>query len=191
MICRAWLRNMKYKNIALFCAASESIDNLYVAAAREFGLWLGSEGLTLIYGGAAKGLMEVTASAAKSAGARIVGVVPDILVHRARVSTLLDECVQVANLSERKDAILSRSDILVAMPGGIGTLDEVFHVMAAATIGYHSKKIVFYNVNNFWGSMLATLAEYHKKGFLRGEPDKYFVVADNLEDLKKIIADER
>lgn len=179
------------KKIGLFCAASETIDNVYVAAAREFGLWLGGEAMTLVYGGAAKGLMEVTASAAKSSGARIVGVVPDILVGRGGVSTLLDDCVQVRNLSERKDAILYRSDILVAMPGGLGTLDEVFHVMAGATIGYHDKKVVFYNVNHFWDSMLAALADFREKGFLRGEPDKYFAVADTLEDLKNIIADER
>lgn len=178
------------KNIGLFCAASETIDNIYVAAARELGLWLGREGFTLVYGGAAKGLMEATAFAAKSAGARIVGVVPDILVSRGGVSSLLDECVQVPNLGVRKDTILSRSDILVALPGGLGTLDEIFHVMASATIGYHNKKVVFYNVNNFWDSMLAALSEYRDKNFLRGEPDKYFAVAANLEELKNIIAGE-
>ena len=182
---------MIMKKIGLFCAASETIDDVYVAAAREFGLWLGSEAMTLVYGGAAKGLMEISASAAKSAGARIVGVVPDILVSRGGVSTLLDDCVQVRNLSERKDAILYRSDILVAMPGGLGTLDEVFHELAAATIGYHNKKVVFYNVNNFWNSMLAALADFREKGFLRGEPDKFFAVADTLEELKNIIANEK
>ncbi len=187
MTCRALPKMIK--NIGLFCAASEAIDSIYVSAAHEFGLWLGSEAMTLVYGGAAKGLMEVTASAAKSAGARIVGVVPDILVSRGGVSTLLDACVQVRNLSERKDAILYRSDILVAMPGGLGTLDEVFHVMAGATIGYHDKKVIFYNVNNFWNSMIATLADFRNKGFLRGEPDRYFAVADTLEELKNIIAD--
>lgn len=179
---------MKMKNIGLFCAASEAIDSLYVDAAREFGRWLGSESATLVYGGAAKGLMEATASAAKSAGAHIVGVVPDILVARGGVSTLLDECVQVPDLSVRKDTILGRSDILVAMPGGLGTLDEVFHVMASATIGFHDKKVVFYNANNFWGSMLATLAEFRDKGFLRGEPNRFFAVADTLDELKQIIA---
>ncbi len=181
---------MKVKNIGLFCAASETIDPLYGAAAREFGLWLGSKGMTLVYGGASKGLMEVTASAAKSAGAHIVGVVPEILVSRGGVSSLLDECVQVADLSARKDNILGRSDILVALPGGLGTLDEIFHVAAAATIGYHNKKVIFYNVGNFWSSLLATLAEFREKGFLRGEPDRFFAVADTLEELKNIIADE-
>ena len=120
-----------------------------------------------------------------------MGVVPEILVERKAVSTLLDECVLVSNLSERKDTILRRSDILVAMPGGLGTLDEVFHVMAAATIGFHDKKVVFYNVNNFWGSMLATLDELREKGFLRGEPDKFFAIANTLEELKNIITDEK
>ena len=182
---------MNIKCIGLFCAASEAIDSLYVDAAREFGRWLGSEAFTLVYGGAAKGLMEATASAAKSAGAHIVGVVPAILVARGAVSTLLDECVHVADLSERKDTILRRSDILVALPGGLGTLDEIFHVMASATIGFHDKKVVFYNVNNFWSSLIATLSEYRDKGFLRGEPDRFFAVADTLEELKNIITNEK
>ena len=182
---------MEMRNIGLFCAASGTIDGVYVAAAGEFGQWLGSKGMTLVYGGASKGLMEVTASSAKSAGAHIVGVVPDILVSCGGVSRLLDECVHVADLSARKDVMLSRSDILVALPGGIGTLDEVFHVMASAAIGYHNKRIVFYNVNDFWKSMLALFAEYRDKGFLRGEPEKYFVVADNFEELKNIIANEK
>jgi uncharacterized protein (TIGR00730 family) len=135
--------------------------------------------------------METTAAAVKSAGGKVVGVVPDILVSRNCVSTLLDKQITVANLSERKDAILDRSDILVALPGGVGTLDEVFHVMGSATIGFHDKKVVFYNVNNFWGSMLATLAELRSKGFLRGEPDKFFAVADTLEELQNIIANEK
>ena len=120
----------------------------------------------------------------------MVGVVPEVLIERGSVSKIPDETVTGANLSERKDVILDRSDILIALPGGIGTLDEVFHVMAAATIGFHDKKVVFYNVNHFWDSMLAALAEFSDKGFLRGEPDRYFVVANNLEELKNIISDE-
>ncbi|MBR5149707.1 MAG: TIGR00730 family Rossman fold protein [Bacteroidaceae bacterium] len=178
------------KNIGLFCAASETIESIYVDAARELGTLLGKGGHTLVYGGAAKGLMETTAKAAKSSGARIVGVVPNLLVERGCVSTLLDEQITVANLSQRKDAILERSDLLIAMPGGIGTLDEVFHVMAAATIGYHKKKVVFYNVNNFWDSMATLLADYKAKGFLRGELDHYCCFAGNYDELKEIIERE-
>ena len=178
------------KAIGVFCAASETIDAAYADAAREFGSWMGENGHTLVYGGASKGLMETTAAAVKSAGGKVVGVVPDILVSRNCVSTLLDKQITVANLSERKDAILDRSDILVALPGGVGTLDEVFHVMAAATIGYHSKKVVFYNVNGFWNSLLALLDEYGRGGFLRNNAYERFATADNFDQLNKIISEK-
>jgi uncharacterized protein (TIGR00730 family) len=175
------------KSVAVFCAASEDIDPLYSEAAAEVGLMLGHIGASLVYGGARFGLMEATAKAAKAAGARVVGVVPDILEERGRVSTLLDEKVPCRNLSERKDIMLRRSDILVALPGGIGTLDEIFHVMAAATIGYHSKKVVLYNVNGFWNGMLAALRESERNGFIRGGLERFMLVAGNIDELEKMI----
>lgn len=175
------------KAIGVFCAASETIDVAYADAAREFGNWMGENGHALVYGGASKGLMETTAAAVKSAGGKVVGVVPDILISRNCVSTLLDEQITVTNLSERKDIMLERSDILVALPGGVGTLDEVFHVMGAATIGYQCKKVVFYNVNGFWNSLLALLDEYGRGGFLRDKAYERFATADNLDQLKMII----
>ncbi|MBQ4038701.1 MAG: TIGR00730 family Rossman fold protein [Bacteroidaceae bacterium] len=175
------------KNIGLFCAASEKIEPVYAQHAREFGKWIGEQCYTLIYGGAAKGLMEATAAAAKEHGAHVVGVVPEVLIERGSVSKMPNETITVANLSERKDVILAKSDILVALPGGIGTLDEVFHVMAAAIIGFHDKKVVFYNVNGFWDSMATLLQEYKSKNFLRGETEKYFAFADSFEQLIKII----
>ena len=113
------------RSVAVFCAASENIAPGYFEVAAEVGTVLGRLGATMVYGGARFGLMEATARAAKKAGARIVGVVPDILVERDRVSHLLDEQVGCRNLSERKDIMLERSDVLVALPGGIGTLDEI------------------------------------------------------------------
>lgn len=175
------------KSIAVFCAASENIAPGYFEAAAEVGAMLGRLGMTLVYGGARFGLMEATARAAKQAGARIVGVVPDILVERGRVSMLLDEQVNCRNLSERKDIMLERSDILVALPGGVGTLDEIFHVLAAATIGYHTKRVVLYNVNGFWDSLVATLDEMLQAGFVRGEFEKYFEVANSIAELEGLL----
>ena len=177
----------KEKSVAVFCAASESIDKLYIDAAYEVGAMLGRVGASLVYGGARFGLMEATAKAAKSAGVHIIGVVPDILVERNRVSALLDEHIPCRNLSERKDIMLEKSDIHIALPGGIGTLDEIFHVVAAATIGYHNKRVVLYNVNGFWDNLLATLDKYNTSGFIRGEITRFMLVADNIEELEKII----
>jgi uncharacterized protein (TIGR00730 family) len=175
------------KSIAVFCAASENIAPGYFEAAAEVGAMLGRLGMTLVYGGARFGLMEATARAAKQAGARIVGVVPDILVERGRVSMLLDEQVNCRNLSERKDIMLERSDVLVALPGGIGTLDEIFHVLAAATIGYHTKRVVLYNVNGFWNPLLATVEDMSQAGFVRGEMEKYLIVANSVAELEDLI----
>ena len=175
------------KSVAIFCAASENIAPGYFEAAAEVGTMLGRLGATMVYGGARFGLMEATAKAAKAAGAHIVGVVPDILVERGRVSSLLDEQVECRNLSERKDIMLERSDLLVALPGGVGTLDEIFHVLAAATIGYHTKRVVLYNVNGFWNSLNATLDGMLQAGFVRGEFEKYLVVANSIAELEDII----
>ena len=175
------------KNIAVFCAASDIVASPYVQAAREVGELIGSLGCALVYGGARAGLMEVTAAAAKSAGAHIVGVVPLVLEERNRVSALIDEKIHTRDLSERKDIMVQRSDVLVALPGGIGTLDEVFHTMAAATIGFHKKRVVLYNVNGFWNMLNATLEEMSQAGFVRGEMEKYLVVANSIAELEDLL----
>lgn len=175
------------RKVAVFCAASDNIAPGYFEAAAQVGAMLGRIGAVLVYGGARFGLMEATAKAAKLAGARIVGVVPDILVERDRVSALPDELVGCRNLSERKDIMLERSDVLVALPGGVGTLDEIFHVMAAATIGYHTKRVVLYNVNAYWDSLYATLEEMSQAGFVRGGMDKCLVVANSIAELEELI----
>lgn len=177
----------KEKNIALFCAASENIDRIYIDAAQNIGSMLGRMGASLIYGGARFGLMEATAKAAKTAGAHIIGVVPKILEERRRVSALLDEHISCHNLSDRKDIMLAKSDILIALPGGVGTLDEIFHVLAAAQIGYHSKRVILYNVNRFWDSLITMLSHFNTAGFIRGELDRFLVVANSIEELEGLI----
>lgn len=178
---------MPSKSVAVFCAASEEIDPLYAEAAFEVGTLLGRLNAALVYGGARFGLMEATARGAKESGAHVVGVVPMILEERGRVSSLIDEKINCNNLSERKDIMLERSDILVALPGGIGTLDEIFHVLAAATIGYHTKRVVLYNVNGFWNPLLATVEEMSQAGFVRGEMEKYLIVANSVAELEDLI----
>ena len=175
------------KSVAVFCAASENIAPGYFEAAAQVGAMLGRLGATLVYGGARFGLMEATARSAKEAGAHIVGVVPDVIVERGRVSSLLDEHIPCRNLSDRKDIMLERSNILVALPGGIGTLDEIFHVMAAATIGYHSKRVVFYNVNGYWDGLLSVLNSMQDAGFLRGDVGKFMAVASSIAQLEDLI----
>lgn len=171
------------EKIGIFCSASEVIDSLYFEKARELGEWLGQNRKTLVYGGANLGLMECVAKSAKENGAFIMGVVPTKLEERGAVSDLLDVTFRVDNLSERKDAMLRESDVMVALPGGVGTLDEVFHVVASASIGYHHKKVIFYNVNGFWQPLLDFLDSMKGNGFARRPLENFYQVANTWEEL--------
>lgn len=175
------------KKIGIFCSASENIDKMYFDSARQLGEWMGQTGKTLIYGGSNLGLMECVARAVKDSGGTVVGVVPTKLEEKGKVSTLLDEAIHVRNLSERKDVMTEKSEILVALPGGVGTLDEVFHVIAAASIGYHSKKVVFYNDGGFYDELLKALKTLEEKGFARQPFSTYYEVTNTLEELKEKI----
>ncbi len=148
---------------------------------------MGETGKTLVYGGASLGLMECVAQAGKTNGGHIIGVVPAKLEENGKVSALPDRIINTRNLSDRKDMIVEESDVLVALPGGVGTLDEIFHVMAAASIGYHHKKVIFYNEDGFYDTLLKALKEIEEKGFARQPFSTYYDVANTLEELKQII----
>lgn len=175
------------KNIGIFCSASGRIDKMFFDSARRIGQWMGQNGKTLIYGGSNLGLMECVAAAVKENGGRVIGVVPSKLEKNGRASTLLDEIIRTHNLSDRKDIITEKSDVLVALPGGIGTLDEVFHVMAAASLGYHPKKVIFYNEQDFYTPLLEILRTFETQGFIRQSLSSYYEVADSFEELTEKI----
>ncbi len=172
--------------IGVFCAASDKMDSSYFEHAAQVGQWIGEKGNTLVYGGADLGLMECVAQAVKSAGGKVIGVVPTKLEEKGRVSHLLDKTIPTCNLSDRKDILVELSDYLIALPGGVGTLDEIFHVVAAASIGYHSKKVILYNQNGFYDTLLKMLDEMAQKGFMRHNLSSYFLVANSIEQLTEI-----
>ena len=180
----------KMDRIGLFCSAADDIAPVFFEKASEFGVWLGEHKKTLIYGGANLGLMECVAQSAKERGATIMGVVPTKLEERGAVSDLLDITFRTDNLSDRKDVILRESDVLVALPGGVGTLDEVFHVMASASIGYHAKKVIFYNVDGFWNPMFDFLGQLKDTRFARRPLENYYRVANNFEELVELLNSE-
>jgi hypothetical protein len=175
------------KKIAIFCAASANIDKSYFESAERVGRWIGESGYELIYGGASLGLMECVAKAAKDAGAHVVGVVPTKLEERDCVSPLIDELIPCHNLSDRKDIMAERADVMVALPGGVGTLDEIFHVVAAASIGYHSKRVIVYNEDGFYDTLIRMLEEMRDRGFMRHAISDYITPVTSLEELKDAV----
>ncbi len=171
------------KNVGVFCGASDGLDAVYYALAGDFGRWLGEHGLTLVYGGADSGLMEAMARGVKASGGRVVGVVPRILEVRRKVSMCVDEIVHCSDLSDRKAIMIERSDILVALPGGIGTLDEVFTVMASGSIGYHGKRVVLFDLGGFWDGLVHVLQEMDRQHFVNVPLERYFSVARSWDEL--------
>lgn len=176
--------------IGIFCSASQTIDNLYFQKTEELGIWMGKQGKTLVYGGANMGLMECVALAVKQNHGRVIGVVPSKLEEHENVSSIPDKIIHTKNLSDRKDVILDESDVLVALPGGIGTLDEVFHIMAAASIGYHCKKVIFYNIEGFYNELLEILNMFEKKQFTRHRLSHYYDVANSFDELTHLLNQE-
>lgn len=173
--------------IGVFCSANNNIDAHYFALAEELGTWMGREGHTLVYGGCNIGLMETIGRSVHEAGGRTIGMIPTIVEKNGRVSDYVDVSVACEDLTDRKALMLAQSDIMVALPGGVGTLDEVFTVVASHSIGYHAKPMVLYNADGFWNSTIAMLDDLEEKGFMRGSWTELISVAGSLEELKELI----
>lgn len=175
------------KKIGVFLSSKDNLPQAYQDAALQVGEYIGKKGYTLVYGGARKGLMEMLAQSVKQNGGRIYGMVPDVLVQRSLVSDCIDVTFRCADLTDRKAMMNRESDVLVALPGGIGTLDEVFTVLANTCIGIRHQPVVFYNVNGCWDGMLKALNQLFDQGLISGYPSDYYHVANNVPELSEII----
>ena len=173
--------------IAIFCSASDQIEPKFAEKAAELGKWMGEQHKWLIYGGSNTGLMEATAKAVKAHGGSLLGVIPSILEEKGRASDMLDVTIRAVNLSDRKDIMLQEAEVMVALPGGVGTLDEIFHVMASASVGYHEKKVIFYNVDGFWNGILQFLNGLEAQHFAHRPLSNFYSVANSLDELTDMI----
>ena len=126
----------------------------------------------------------------RGAKGNLIGVVPRIVERGGRMSDRLTVHIPCDNLSDRKDLLLAHSNVVVALPGGIGTLDEVFTVAAAHTIGYHQKRIILYNIGGFWNTLIALLDDLQQRGMIRGHWKDYISVANSFEELTVMITQE-
>lgn len=175
------------QKIGVYLSSKENLPESYVQAAREVGELIGKTGRILIYGGARKGLMEVLAQSVKQHGGRVYGMIPEIIEKRGLVSDAIDVTFRCVDLSDRKMMMNRESDVLVALPGGIGTLDEVFTVMANTVIGIRHQPVVFYNVDGCWDALLAALDNLFEQGLVSGSPSDYYSVAHNIQELASLI----
>ena len=173
--------------ICVFCSANRQLDPEFFTLTEELGRWAAENGHSIVYGGVNMGLMECVAKATKEAGGHTIGVVPTIIEKTGRLSDYVDVEIPCDNLSDRKQMMMDQSDVFIALPGGIGTIDEVFTVAASATIGYHDKSMILYNMKGFWNELIALLDDLQAKGMIRGDWRQYIKTADSIEEISQLI----
>lgn len=172
--------------ICVFCSANENLDPEFVAKTEELGRWIGRNGHSLVFGGTDMGLMKTVAEAAKAEGAMVIGVVPRKVEERGRESRCMDVHIPCDNLSDRKELMMAQSDAFIALPGGIGTLDEIFTVAASATIGYHSKPMIVYDIKGFWNGLAAMMEGLQQSGVIRGDWHERITIVNSLDEIENL-----
>ena len=175
--------------ICVFCSANQQIDPDFFGMTEELGRWAATNGHALVYGGVNQGLMESLGKAAKEAGGRTIGIIPMIVEKSGRTSNYVEIEIPCDNLSDRKQLMMEQSEVFIALPGGVGTIDEIFTVVASATIGYHQKTLILYNMKGFWDALMALLDDLQAKGMVRGNWRNYIKVVNTQEELAQLIAD--
>lgn len=171
------------EKIGVFCSSSEKMESVYYEQAERLGRWMGEHGKTLVYGGARCGLMETVASSVKQSGGRVFGVVPCKVMQNNMMSEHIDIVFHADDLRDRKQWLVDESDIMVALPGSVGTLDEAFSAMAENTFGMHSKKVIFWNINGFWDDLFLMIDNLEKKGVVNKPFSDIMLRADTLQQV--------
>jgi len=173
--------------ICVFCSANDNLDPDFVAMTEELGRWIGRKGHTLVFGGTDMGLMRTVAEAAKAEGAMVVGVVPRKVEERGRESRAMDVHIPCDNLSDRKELMMAQSDAFIALPGGIGTLDEIFTVVASASIGYHSKPLIVYSMKGFWSGLATMMDTLQQSGVIRGDWHERIYIVNSIDEIESLL----
>jgi uncharacterized protein (TIGR00730 family) len=170
------------KSVCVYCGSSNGNDPIYLEAARDFGRALAREKLKLVYGGGGIGLMGQIARASLEADGEVTGVIPDFLVAREQALDGARGVIVTNDMHERKRTMFELADAFVALPGGIGTLEELVEQMTWIQLGRHKKPLLLLNLHGFWEPLLALLRHQQKHGFVRPE-SFHFLVADRVADI--------
>src|ERR1700754_4199906 len=172
------------KAVCVYCGSSAGHDVAYVEAGEEFGAALAAAGLRLVFGGGTTGVMGALARGTLKGGGQISAIIPKFLIGRETTQTALTmfgDLTITETMHERKHKMFELSDAFVALPGGIGTVEEVVEIMTWGQLGQHRKPIVFANINGFWDPMLAMLNQLRRTGFIHSGHLLQPIVVDRVE----------
>ena len=167
--------------VTVYCSSSSDIDPVYLDAGRQLGRAIAGAGWTLVYGGNRIGLMAAVADAARAAGGKVVGITPQLLVDHGIGDDECDELVVTAGMRERKALLEQRGDAFIVLPGGLGTFEELFEILVGRMLGYHAKPIVFLNVANYYGPLLAAIEHGISEKFIKPRARQAYEVAETVD----------
>jgi len=170
-------------SLCVYCGSSEGNDPRFADAADELGELIAAAALTLVYGGGSVGLMGRVARSALRAGGHVVGVIPQFLHDREVMLREVSELIVTRDMHERKRIMFERSDGFVALPGGVGTLEELVEMMTWSQLGRHDKPIVIANIGRFWDPLIELVSHMSLAGFIRPGWDVSYEVVDGVADV--------
>src|SRR5271157_3059116 len=171
------------RNVCVYCGSSVGADERFGEAADELGRALAAEGIGLVYGGGGDGLMGRLARSTLMAGGYVTGIIPSFLIRKEHALTAAQEMIIVEDMHERKQTMFDRADAFVALPGGIGTLEELVEQMTWAQLDRHAKPVLIADIDGFWRPLLALFAHMNGAGFIRRGFELRYRVAEKIEDV--------
>jgi len=171
------------RSICVYCGSSSGTDPAFAEVAMRFGQILAERNITLVYGGGSRGLMGAVARAVHEHGGRVVGIIPDFLKLRERMFTGAQEIIVTRDMHERKQLMFERADAFVALPGGIGTLEELVEQLTWSQLGRHRKPILIANINAFWEPLIELLDHMKRLGFIHSDLAIDYRIVNRVEDI--------
>ncbi|MBV8427244.1 MAG: TIGR00730 family Rossman fold protein [Hyphomicrobiales bacterium] len=175
------------RSICVYCGSGQGTDAVFSVAARVLGQMMAKAGIRLVYGGGRIGLMGEVARSVLETGGRVTGIIPEFLKAREVMLADAQELHVVADMHARKKLMFDKADAFIALPGGVGTLEELVEQLTWAQLGRHDKPILIANINGFWRPLLSLLAHMRESGFVRPGLEVKYLVADRIEDALDMI----
>jgi uncharacterized protein (TIGR00730 family) len=171
------------RTVCVYCGSGPGTNPRYIEAATELGRTFAEQNIRLVYGGGSVGLMGAVSKAVLDHGGEVTGVIPQFLVQREHAQKRVQDLVITRDMHERKQIMFERSDAFVAMPGGIGTLEELVEQLTWAQLGRHAKPILLANIDGFWDPLMALLDHMRELAFIRAGLSVNILQAERVEDI--------
>jgi uncharacterized protein (TIGR00730 family) len=177
------LKMSNIKTVCVYCGSGPGTNHHFIESAKAFGKILAENGIRLVYGGGSLGMMGAVASSVLDHGGTVTGIIPDFLTARENAMTRAQEMIVTPDMHERKRLMFERSDAFVALPGGIGTLEELVEQLTWQQLGRHSKPVLLANIDGFWEPLLALFAHMRETQFIRPNLSIDILKAERVEDI--------